>query len=62
MIGETIKWRMKIANLSNVNIYLGIGLRTFSKNNYFAFTNFTENNNHGCYVLGSDRKAYAHLS
>ncbi len=51
MIGDTIKWRIRIANLGF--IYLGIGLKKVLTNNGFVWTS-GEYDKHGCYIVGRD--------
>ncbi len=50
MIGETIKWRIKIVNKRGV-IRLGIGLKTVLKNNELNNNHGLKYDQHGCYVV-----------
>ncbi len=59
MIGETIKWKIKIVNLIN-HIYLGIGLRTVLKNNGFQLLDGTYDK-HGCYIVRQDGSALTYM-
>ncbi len=58
MIGETIKWRINIVNLTN-GICFGIGLKKVLKNNGFAFkSNYDK---HGCYIVRENGNAYTYM-
>ncbi len=60
MIGETIKWRMKIVNQA-AGILLGVGLISVLKNNDFLVKSFNEYDKHGCYAVYSGGYSYTYL-
>ncbi len=61
MIGETIKWRMKIGNKINI-VHAGIGLRKFLKNKDFHVKKFNEYDKHGCFNISSGGYAWTYLN
>ncbi len=58
MIGETIKWRIKIVNLTD-SFFLGIGLKTVLKNNNFIWAGYYDK--HGCYMVAQEGSSYTYL-
>ncbi len=61
MIGETIKWKVKIVNKTG-GIRLGIGLKTFLKyKSFLVDNNFKDYDKHGCYVVNSIGFTYTYL-
>ncbi len=59
MIGETIRWNIKIINLTNW-IGVGVGLKNIVTDNNFIFTD-DEYDKHGCYFVTSDGYSFTYL-
>ncbi len=60
MIGETIKWRVKIINTKGW-MFLGIGLRKVLTNRNFLVDPTWNYDKHGCYVVSSIGYSYTYL-
>ncbi len=59
MIGETIKWRIRIVTKTG-GITLGIGLKSFLKNINFQIED-SDYNKHGCYLVGSSGYSFTYM-
>ncbi len=59
MIGETIKWRIKIVNLVN-NIFIGIGLKTILENNEYLLQS-GQYDKHGCYIVAQNGYLHTYM-
>ncbi len=59
MIGDKIKWRIKIINLK-CDIMLGIGLKKIlTINEFYLDLNY---NKHGCYIVSSDGYSLTYMN
>ncbi len=59
MIGDTIKWRIKIVNLLE-GIFLGIGLKKVLTRKGFVWEN-ADYDKHGCYIVAKNGDSYTYM-